>query len=234
MKFRGTIVITDPCYIMKKYEDERPKFSTWGGLENVTPNTQFKDFTTEEVIAYKEYEKALKEYNKKYNDWAKCDCGRNMEVFGFTNYITEDTIFGDWSCKVYNVDEPKKAVEDLCAITSHYNSQVAALGGWSEVSDEQLDHLDTIFQTMIEGLNLQAKTLGQFCADAGLVSVFLLDEVLAYNPDFLEWAKEHPWCVAIIEDFDGEIEYYVDTLNDAHIIGIGNINFFSDFGIPLL
>lgn len=28
-----------------------------------------------------------------------------------------------------------------------------------------------------------------------------------------------------IKDFDGEIDYYVD--DDAHIIGVGNVNFFT-------
>ena len=29
----------------------------------------------------------------------------------------------------------------------------------------------------------------------------------------------------LIKDFDGEINYYVD--DDAHIIGVGNVNFFT-------
>lgn len=69
--------------------------------------------------------------------------------------------------------------------------------------------------------------LGKFCADAGLVAVFLLDEVRKYNPDIDKWIKEHPWCVTTIEDFDGNVEYYLDENTDAHIYGIGNINFFT-------
>ena len=50
MKFKGNIIITDPCYIVKD------------------------------------------------SDWEKCDCGNNMEVLGFRTFISESTIYGDWSC----------------------------------------------------------------------------------------------------------------------------------------
>ena len=30
-----------------------------------------------------------------------------------------------------------------------------------------------------------------------------------------------------VADFDGEVNYYVDSGDDAHIIGVGNINFFT-------
>ena len=70
--------------------------------------------------------------------------------------------------------------------------------------------------------------LGVFCADAGLVGVFLLDEILAYNPDWKSWIEEHSWCATIIEDFEGEVEYYIDKVDrEAHIIGTGNINFYT-------
>lgn len=39
--------------------------------------------------------------------------------------------------------------------------------------------------------------------------------------------EKHPWCVTTIKDFDGDIEYYVDEENEAHIIGTGSINFFT-------
>lgn len=31
----------------------------------------------------------------------------------------------------------------------------------------------------------------------------------------------------LIKDFDGEVNYYVDSEDDARIIGVGNINFFT-------
>lgn len=82
--------------------------------------------------------------------------------------------------------------------------------------------------------------LGNFCADAGLVAVFLLDEVLKYNPKF-DYHNTKPWTTTLIKDFDGEImidvveiprseeaeddEYFEDK--EVRVIGKGNINFFT-------
>jgi hypothetical protein len=60
----------------------------------------------------------------------------------------------------------------------------------------------------------------------GMVAVFLLDEVLKYNPDF-DYHINREWTTTLIKDFDGEINYYVDDEDDAHIIGVGNVNFFT-------
>lgn len=78
-----------------------------------------------------------------------------------------------------------------------------------------------------EDYGINCSKLGNFCADAGLVSVFLLDEVRKYNPSIDKWIEEHDWCVTKISDFDDEVNYYVDKVGNAHIVGIGNINFFT-------
>lgn len=51
--------------------------------------------------------------------------------------------------------------------------------------------------------------IGEFCADAGLVSVFLLDEVLKYNPDF-DYHIARPWTAALIRDFKGTVQFVVE------------------------
>lgn len=91
-------------------------------------------------------------------DWRKCVCGENMEVLGFTRYLTKDTIYGDWSCTTYDTD----------------TNQV----------------------------------IGQFCADAGLVSVFLLDEILKYNPDYKDHI-ENKWTATWIKNFKGTVQIVV-------------------------
>lgn len=81
------------------------------------------------------------------------------------------------------------------------------------------------------------KELGEFCADAGMVCVVLLDEVLKYNPDF-NYHIEKPWTTTLIKDFKGEIsleikeipyEYEGKNYSDKglSILGTGNINFFT-------
>lgn len=95
------------------------------------------------------------------NDWKICDYGSNMEVFGFSKYITRDTIYGDWSCSTFNTDTNEE--------------------------------------------------IGEFCADAGLVSVFLLDEVLKYNPDF-DYHINKTWTTTWIKDFKGIVQIIVEEV----------------------
>lgn len=180
MKFKGTIIITDPCYITSSHDD-----------------------------------------------WHKCSYGDNMEVFGINHYITENTLYGDWSCTVYEIENPKKTVDDLAVIASHYNKRCEELGGWRNITEEQDEALCGECNSMQDALNLEPTEIGSFCADAGLVSVFLLDEVRAYNPNIDTWIDEHSWCVTVVKDFDGDVEYYVDEAGDAHIIGVGSTNFFT-------
>lgn len=198
MKFKGTIIITDPCYIIKKDNYPSPKPSDFNLPESIRtkPYTEYK---TPDELAYKAAcEKYFAEYNEK-DDWSRCDCGYNMEAVGISTYFTEDTIYGDWGCSTYKVvEDPYKVINNFV-----------------EAEEKGEDYRIDCFK------------LGNFCADAGLVSVFLLDEVRKYNPDIDEWIASHSWCITTIPDFDGEVNYYVDKNKEAHIIGIGNINFFT-------
>ena len=164
MKFKGTIIITDPCYIMRAEH------------HGTTPITD--------------------------DDWEACDCGQNMEVLGIKHYICERTIYGDWGCTTYKVDtDPVKIIDSIAESYAKEDHEI----NFPPVTSE----------------------LGKFCADAGLVAVFLLDEVRKYNPDIDKWIASHDWCVTTIPDFDGEVNYYIDKQDNAHIVGIGNINFFT-------
>ena len=65
------------------------------------------------------------------------------------------------------------------------------------------------------------KELGQFCADAGMVGVFLLSEVLNYNPQF-DYHTERPWTTTLIKNFKGTV--YIErtsTKDDKYIRVIG-------------
>lgn len=198
MKFKGTIIITDPCYVIKKDNYPSPKPSDFNLPESIRgkPYTEYK---TPDELAYKAAcEKYFAEYNEK-DDWSRCDCGYNMEALGISTYFTEDTIYGDWGCSTYKIaEDPYKMINNFV-----------------EAEEKGEDYRIDYFK------------LGDFCADAGLVSVFLLDEVRKYNPDIYEWIASHSWCVTTIPDFVGEVNYYVDKNKEAHIIGIGNINFFT-------
>lgn len=200
MKFKGTIIITDPCYIMPESGDEKVEFTDF--LSNEIISKPFTDYTEEETRKYQEYLKAEEEALVKDPDyWRNGDIdlfgsGGGLEKFGFTNWIWGGTIYGDWSCTTYELHKPLEDPEN---------------------------EIDLLTENDIKS------TLGQFCADAGLVGVFLLEEVLKFNPDF-NYHTEKPWTTTIIKDFDGDIDYIVvgqDHSNDrsVHIVGKGNINF---------
>lgn len=199
MKFKGTIIITDPCYVIKKNNYPSPKPADFNLPESID-RKPYKEYKTPDELAYKAAcDKYFAEYRKK-DDWSRCGCGQNMEVLGIHNYITESTIYGDWSCTTYKITEdPYKVVNNL-----------------AEASEKGEDY------------GIVCSKLGNFCADAGLVSVFNLDEVRKYNPDIDEWIASHDWCVTTIPDFDGEVNYYVDKQGFAHIVGVGNVNFFTN------
>ena len=140
MRVKGTIIITDPCYILP-------------------------DDVEEDVFQDK-----------------------------LTNYIWEDTLYGDWGCTTFELkdESQNKYYSDLCAY------------------------------------DIKPNDLGKFCADSGQVGVFLLEEVLKFNPEFNKFIEDHDWCVTVIKDFDGEIEYCIteeDGDEEAYIRGYGNINF---------
>ena len=186
MKFKGTIIITDPCYMVKKCLDENPYPFPWTSDLIDAPNI-------DELIA--QYTK----WEEEHDDWDKCDLGTNMETLGINTYFTRSTLYRDWGCGTYKIKEdPYKVIDNF-------------------VEAEKKG----------EDYRIDCSKLGDFCADAGLVSVFLLDEVRNYNPDIDKWIETHDWCVTKISDFDGEVNYYVDRNNEAHIVGIGNINFFT-------
>ena len=52
------------------------------------------------------------------------------------------------------------------------------------------------------------ESMGQFCADAGMVSVLDLAEVLKYNPDF-DYHIKKDWTTTWIKDFKGTVQFVV-------------------------
>lgn len=168
--FEGTVIITDPCYIMKESEtekdyDSQPKPEDY---ETFSDPRQYPDYDkkthqsatwNKEVDAFCEATRIWQEENA--DDWERSDCGSHLDVLGLKTWMTRDTIYGDWSCSTYNTNTKKK--------------------------------------------------IGDFCADAGLVSVMLLEEILQYNPEF-DYHDEKSWTTTKIENFKGDIQFIVVRL----------------------
>jgi hypothetical protein len=186
-KFKGTIIITDPCYIFPRGASHKVKVSTF--MSDETMSKRLTEFTEEEHTKYNLYKAAVEKAKSEYPDyWSNGSVdifsGEGMKNFGFTQFIWEDTLYGDWSCTTF-----------------------------------ELEHTFTD----LESVKTKEKPLGRFCADAGLVAVFLLDEVLKWNPEF-DYHTERPHTTTCIKDFDGTIEYKIIN-GDAYIVGTGSTNF---------
>lgn len=163
MEFDGDIIITDPCYIMKELdESDRPKWSDYHPYSSIREYPDY-DEKTKTSKMFNLNAKKLNEADRLWDnahpcDWVLCNYGDNMEVLGINTYMTRDTLYGDWSCTIFNSDT--------------------------------------------------REPIGEFCADGGLVSVFLLDEVLKYNPNF-DYHIEKPWTTTLIKNFKGTVQFVV-------------------------
>lgn len=98
-------------------------------------------------------------FTNKYDDWGKCDYGDNMEVLGFSNYISESTIYGDWSCTTWST--PRKDVaaqlEELCELQ---RKQYELRKQYGEDSVQSKIYDDKMFSATVD-----LKNIGGFCAD---------------------------------------------------------------------
>ena len=68
--------------------------------------------------------------------------------------------------------------------------------------------------------------IGTFCSDSRMISVMLISEVRAYNPDF-DRSLDHD-AYTVIEGFEGEVDISeCEDYDGAHVVitGRGNINF---------
>lgn len=125
------IIITDPCYIFKhmSYEEENEisnkvrqeigkekmfeDFSLAAKLELDTKNLTHKQLLGEynALCEYKEYKK---EYDKKFDECLskyRNSC-HDLTKLGFTDYIENNTYYGDWSCTTFETDENGEVIEN--------------------------------------------------------------------------------------------------------------------------
>lgn len=237
MKFSGDIIITDPCYIINHDNDVRnsPKIEDFfsvlatkkidGKTYNVMPTAN--DYPDRRLV--KESDFSSKVSAKLHLDMLQhlLDFKKEIPLYYFTSdtFIKEKKTY-DNAMEVYS-SLPKddwdrcNYGEDM-GILGILNSMVASnfYGDWSctVFKDNKMD---------------RKHLLGEFCADSGQVGVFLLDEVLKYNPHF-DYHINRPWTTTLIKDFDGEVYFKTIKVEDSEyfnteleVHGEGNVNFCS-------
>ncbi len=130
----------------------------------------------------------------------------------FTNYIWTYTGQGDGSWMILEPSEILNRVETEKFI-SGYNEAL---------TNFNLGDIDSIckLQNYMKSYNY----LGRFGVDSGTFGVFYLQEVLAYNPNFL---RDHGvWLYTIVRDFTGSVMLQFGD-NGFNILGVGNKTFCS-------
>ena len=238
MRFKGDIIITDPCYICKVKEQvgEYPKredyFIHGDDIKNypdvVEEVINISKECPEMIKVLEQIDKALghtdPEYRKKHprthfvsKIYEECN-KKYKEALNKYYELNED----DW--------DKSDLGENMEALgISTYICRSTLYGDWSCTTYNS----DT------------KEKIGEFCADTGKVAVFLLDEVLKYNPDF-KLHVTHPWTTTLIKDFDGEVHFEIIETEGIHeedtefwkkgdrwvdrsvsVVGKGNINFYT-------
>lgn len=181
----------------------------------------------------KDYHNVIAELDKDYGDmisflmlrYIYCDENDDVDEYytNFQKWITESNIkdlIRKYKNKHYLKNYLDMSMEfngdilitDPCYITKTHDDWLTCDCG-SNMEKFGISHYmtgDTLYgDWSCTTYNLDTKEkIGEFCADAGLVSVFLLDEVLAYNPDF-DWYESRPWTTTLIKDFKGTVEFVV-------------------------
>lgn len=138
--------------------------------------------------------------------------------------IKTSTIYGDWSCMVYpgrmgENKDPEEWDDKYFKFYNNYN-----FGNKTEEEKETLRNDWKWFKKRWK----EEHTLGEFCADAGQVGVFIWNRL---SDDDKKWVREHDWCAAVIENVSGYLGFKTVTQKDGnrsrHVVCIGDTNFFT-------
>ena len=258
VRFDGDIIITDPCYIIRDRDSEqlidtlniervaypKPKdyysILTENGLpapaseypDYVEEEVKHEDMTDDEKFAYLMelvdnicigMDRAFggdksKEVKRRRNHSPTRDKEHEAYMKAMDKYY--DCPHNDWDYCDCGVDMGKLGFANSLVSSTRY-------GDWSCTTVQLDNHED----------RHPIGKLGNFCADAGLVGVFLLDEVLKYNPDYKDHLEKDR-TTTLIKDFHGEImiseitkKYEDEETGDigediaVSVMGKGNINF---------
>lgn len=236
MKFKGDIIITDPCYIIKECTVQSPNPDDYMSRETYTkPATEYTEEEKKQVAKWQKASDAYFKARREDDDWSKCEYGQNMEALGINTYLTSDTEYGDWSCTTVRDDSKSK---ELITKMNHHYLEFFSKYNAPNLSPEQKDKMYQQYQEERKKFETGELILGYFCADAGLVSVFLLEEVLKYNPDF-DYHINNTHTTTWIKNFDGDIEIThreirkngddddLDEDREVSVVGTGNVNFYT-------
>lgn len=180
MEFDGDIIITDPCYIMR--DDEEPY--------DYSASPDWWDYVTkrhEKVDNGKTFT-----YPPRHSDYPDCVNGESPTFKA--EWDAYNKAYEKWKSEQPVSDWEKSEYGDRLDILgiNHFMTRGTIYGDWS----------CTTYNTDTR------RKIGSFCADAGLVSVILLEDVLKYNPSYDDHINKK-WTTTWIKDFKGTVQFVV-------------------------
>lgn len=264
VRFDGDIIITDPCYLMR--QNSRPDYTKaphwWDFVSKVTyeeitdsNGKTFKRYNIPEATDYPDCrDKTMQDYidevsrnNENYyeGELTLSDIKKRAEMNFRIALLKDDkpqfspTLNAEWEA-YYKAEEEWKENNVSDWQRCEYGDNMGVLGFTTSLVTSTLygDWGCTTYK--LDSLGRKNKKIGSFCADAGLVGVFYLNEILKYNPDYNDHLDKDGWCATWIKDFHGEVmvqtlpinkyRQYPDRVpngwdDEARVVGTGNINF---------
>lgn len=193
MEFDGDIIITDPCYICKEKEEigTYPNPKDFMSYENVKDYPDSAILTDDKLLEPSDSDDdaaAIKKLMIKLGIGSRYVSEQyNAEQVNYKQALEkyrEDNL-SDWALCNCGFEMEKLGIH-------HYMTRDTLYGDWSCTTFD----CDT------------KKEIGKFCADAGLVSVILLEDVLKYNPGFDNHLNK-VWTTTWIKDFKGTVQFIV-------------------------
>ena len=186
MEFDGDIIITDPCYICKEKEEigGYPFLSDFLSYNSEAEYPDCREMTQNEINRLDPLSKILIALDPKKRYASKQYKEEKSKYEEAIKKYNQDNV-SDWEVCNYGYDMDKLGI-------THYMTRDTLYGDWSCTTYD---------------LNTKEK-IGDFCADAGMVSVLALDEVLKYNPGF-DYHEKRTWTTTWIKNFKGTVQFIV-------------------------
>jgi hypothetical protein len=230
----------DPINLRTEDPDFHDKFNYYGWDDfgdRKLPHFEMPESTANFLCMFAGIVEFLHDFEWAVND---CICYHGTigkpQAFKFTDidryidsrtchYENEDIIITDPCYVLSNGNRDENGEDDWCKC--EYGSKMEALGSFTT---DKYATADTIFGDWgCTTYDTDSKEeIGNFCADAGLVSVFSLKQVQEYNPEYNP--TERPWCVTLIKNFTGDVTLKVKFDEETcefvrYVEGKGSVNF---------
>lgn len=150
------------------------------------------------------------------------------EEFDYTDYVISTDRISDYLWIPTGFGDGNFSVEQMIGNVASEQELIDYIeeledAEYSFYEDSNKENLERI-----DELSKETKRIGDFCVDSGTYCVFLLKDIEKNYPEFFKKYRKPSKIFAVIHNFTGTIESFEDERGQNHVIGIGNISFFTN------